>query len=256
MLFRSGAAIWIDYNNNAVFDPGENNNNGATKFASNTTGTLVVNVPVTAPPGQHRMRVRAMRNTLSNAIDPCLAGNAFGEAEDYTITIAPPSASSSPVCEGDTLYLFAIPTGANSYSWTGPNGFASTLQNPKIPNATSSVAGLYTVTVVIGANTYTATTTAVFRAKPSVSATSNAPFCSATQNLNLHTTAPTANAYAWSGPGGFTSAIQNPSLTTPANTASGAYKVVVTDGFGCKDSSTLNVTIYALPAVKIGRAHV
>lgn len=34
-----------------------------------------------------------------------------------------------------------------SYSWTGPNGFASTLQNPSIPNATATEEGTYTVVV-------------------------------------------------------------------------------------------------------------
>ncbi|MCX6275037.1 MAG: GEVED domain-containing protein [Bacteroidetes bacterium] len=247
----TGVAIWIDYNDNGVFDVSENNNNGATKFASNTTGTLVVNIPVNAPPGQHRMRVRSMRNTNSNAIDPCLAGNATGEAEDYTVTIAAPSASSNPVCEGDTLYLFAIPTGANSYSWSGPNGFSSTLQNPKIAHATAAVAGLYTVNVVIGSSSYSPTATAVFHAKPSVSTTSNSPFCSATQNLNLQTTAPTGVSFSWTGPGGFTSSSQNTSITTPSNSVSGTYKVVVTDGFGCRDSSTKAITIYALPTIGI-----
>jgi len=34
-----------------------------------------------------------------------------------------------------------------SYSWTGPNGFSSGLQNPVIPNATLAMNGTYTLTV-------------------------------------------------------------------------------------------------------------
>jgi len=35
----------------------------------------------------------------------------------------------------------------DSYSWTGPNGFSSGLQNPVIPNATLAMAGTYTLIV-------------------------------------------------------------------------------------------------------------
>jgi gliding motility-associated-like protein len=54
-------------------------------------------------------------------------------------------------CGGDTLKLFANPPTAPgsvfTYTWTGPNGFFSTQQNPLIPNATSANAGTYIVTI-------------------------------------------------------------------------------------------------------------
>ncbi len=247
----TGVAIWIDYNDNGVFDNSENNNNGATKFASNTTGTLVVNVPANAPPGPHRLRVVSARNTNSNAVGACVPGNATGEAEDYTVTIGDPTASSNtPVCEGDTLRLFAIPAGATSYSWTGPNGFTSSAQNPKIANATPADAGIYSVSIVIGSSTYSPTTAVAVNASPVVSISSNAPFCSATQNLNLLSNAPTATSFTWSGPS-FSSSMPNPSISSATNSQSGVYKVVVTDNNSCKDSSTATITIYALPSVGI-----
>ncbi len=48
--------------------------------------------------------------------------------------------------------------------------------------------------------------------------------------------------YAWTGPDSFTSASQDVSIdpATPANT--GVYKVVITDGFGCQDSVSVNAT--------------
>jgi len=54
-------------------------------------------------------------------------------------------------CEGenDTIRLFVSPVGAipvQNYLWTGPNGFNTDVQNPMIPNATLSNAGIYTVT--------------------------------------------------------------------------------------------------------------
>lgn len=50
--------------------------------------------------------------------------------------------SNAPICINATLQLNA--TGGSSYSWTGPNGFTSTLQNPSIPNATAANSGIYT----------------------------------------------------------------------------------------------------------------
>lgn len=53
--------------------------------------------------------------------------------------------SSSPTCPGSTIQLTA--SGGTSYSWTGPNGFTSTRQNPTIPNATIANAGVYSCTI-------------------------------------------------------------------------------------------------------------
>jgi len=49
--------------------------------------------------------------------------------------------SNSPVCIGKTLELKA--SGGTNYSWTGPNGFSSTDQNPTIVNATTANSGEY-----------------------------------------------------------------------------------------------------------------
>ncbi len=56
------------------------------------------------------------------------------------------------VCGGDTLFLFANPPSQAlgnvfQYRWTGPNGFTSTLQNPKIPFSQGIHSGNYTVEV-------------------------------------------------------------------------------------------------------------
>jgi len=51
----------------------------------------------------------------------------------------------SPVCEGSDIMLTAT-DGTGTYSWTGPDGFTSTDQNPIIPNSTTAMAGTYTVT--------------------------------------------------------------------------------------------------------------
>ncbi len=53
--------------------------------------------------------------------------------------------SNSPVCIGKDIELTA--SGGTSYSWTGPNSFSSTLQNPKILNSSIANSGTYTCKV-------------------------------------------------------------------------------------------------------------
>ncbi|MGC8823978.1 MAG: gliding motility-associated C-terminal domain-containing protein [Bacteroidales bacterium] len=72
------------------------------------------------------------------------------------------ASSNSPVCEGGTLTLSALPNGMVSYSWTGPNGYSSSIQNPTVTSsATSAHAGTYTLTVVDGNGCSDTKTTAV-----------------------------------------------------------------------------------------------
>ncbi len=54
------------------------------------------------------------------------------------------ASSNSPVCENDSLLLNA--TGGVNYSWTGPGGFISGLQNPFISPAEVINSGTYSVT--------------------------------------------------------------------------------------------------------------
>ncbi|WP_299584638.1 PKD-like domain-containing protein, partial [uncultured Sunxiuqinia sp.] len=87
------------------------------------------------------------------------------------LTIA---ANSDPViCEDDNLALSATPSGGTAnyvYSWTGPNGFTSTLQNPVINNVTTVASGSYSV-VVTDANGCTATASVSVTVRPTPRAT-------------------------------------------------------------------------------------
>jgi gliding motility-associated-like protein len=98
---------------------------------------------------------------------------------NYNVTVnALPAATASnngPVCEGSALSLTGDPAGMTAYTWTGPNGFTSLLQNPSVSaNATFAMAGIYTLAVT-DANgcDNTATTTVVVNAIPLVSITSS-----------------------------------------------------------------------------------
>ena len=47
----------------------------------------------------------------------------------------PTAANNGPILAGTTLNLTASTVDGTTYSWTGPNGFTSTDQNPSISNA-------------------------------------------------------------------------------------------------------------------------
>jgi hypothetical protein len=69
---------------------------------------------------------------------------------------APPASGNTPVCAGGTLQLTATGPAGATYSWTGPNGFASSQQNPAITGVTAAAAGTYNVTYSLGGCTSTA----------------------------------------------------------------------------------------------------
>lgn len=69
--------------------------------------------------------------------------------------------NSGPVCAGSTFQLFVSDLGAGTYTWSGPNGFSSTLKNPPAIELTSATTGIYEVTFNNGSCS-TKTTTTVF----------------------------------------------------------------------------------------------
>lgn len=56
-------------------------------------------------------------------------------------------ASSNPICTGGTIQLKCIILGSTNYTWTGPNGFTSDMQNPTISNVDTNMTGWYKVSV-------------------------------------------------------------------------------------------------------------
>lgn len=249
--FAFGTAIWIDYNQNGSFsDPGEQ----VFVEAATATGPRHVTgsftIPGTATPGQTLMRITVAEGISGTGLTPCLSYG-YGETEDWVVNIGAPSVTSNtPVCEGDSLKLFATPSGATSYAWTGPNGFISTDQNPFIANASPLASGTYNCDITISGNTFPVTTSVVVNPKPTLSIDPVTSFCEYTADLNLSATT-SGTIFSWTGPGGYTSAVQNPTRITPPAAYSGLYSLEVTDGNSCKNTQSVSVTIYASPVVDI-----
>ncbi|MFY7884273.1 MAG: hypothetical protein ACOVOV_05450, partial [Dolichospermum sp.] len=139
-----------------------------------------------------------------------------------------------------------------TYSWSGPNGFSSTLQNPTVTNLSSQSQGVYTVTAnfVNDCFTTTATTLSVPVNNPVTTASNN----SSTQNCigssvqlnsNYIWNSTLTASYSWTGPNGFTSSLQNPSIIL-SQTTTGIYTVVATFNNCGSSSATTLVSISPL----------
>ncbi|SKB66223.1 gliding motility-associated C-terminal domain-containing protein [Soonwooa buanensis] len=114
-------------------------------------GMVSGNIPNIATPGAFQ------QNNLNTS-------NSIYIAKFIDCSSSATASSNSPICIGSNIELKA--SGGTNYSWTGPNGFTSSLQNPIITNATTANSGVYscaitgsggcdgtyTVTVFVGDN--------------------------------------------------------------------------------------------------------
>ena len=100
---------------------------------------------------------------VAAAILGCESTNsAFVSATPACVPPSMPAAGNNgPIWMGMTLNLTASTVPGATYSWTGPNGFNSTNQNPSIVNASTNASGLFSVTAAAGGCTSTPAATTV-----------------------------------------------------------------------------------------------
>ncbi|MEZ4889104.1 MAG: immunoglobulin domain-containing protein [Crocinitomicaceae bacterium] len=112
---------------------------------------------------------------------------------------------------------------------------------------------VYTVTVT-GANgcTRQATTSVTVNNSPNPSAGSNSPVCQGS-TINLTSSgAGLFGSYSWTGPNGFTSNSQNPSISNATASHAGTYTVTATNLSGCSAQATVNVIVNPSPTATAG----
>lgn len=247
----------------AVVVPGRNNTqwtatNECTRFTPNGPATSTVNwyvlpsntlvgtgtsVTVTPPSCQPSTLYYAQ----VSAAGTCVSGFGTDTVVVNQINCTPCSltvGNNGPLCAGSTLNLTASTVAGATYMWTGPNGFSSTLQNPSIPFVTTLASGTYTcvATQASSCNSCTATTTVVVNPIPATPApTNDGPICSG-NTLNLSTAAVAGATYNWTGPAGFSSSVQNPSVAGVTAINGGNYSVTVTVN-GCTSAAGVTSVI-------------
>ncbi|MBS1602431.1 MAG: T9SS type A sorting domain-containing protein [Bacteroidetes bacterium] len=164
----------------------------------------------------------------------------FKETGPCTVSTIPISINATPgngvlTCRTTSVTLQASTTasGSTSYNWSGPNNFTSTSSGPSV-----STAGTYTVVGTNAAGTGTANfTVTANNTPPDLTATGTSLGC-ATSGTITASSSVQGLAYAWTGPGGFSSSSQTPNVTT-----AGTYTVTATDATtGCSASRSVTVT--------------
>ena len=214
-------------------------------------------------------------NYTSTSQNPVITNSTTTESGDYTLiatqnscpstagTVSvvvkqtpstPVISSNSPVCSGNTIALTG-PSGAAVYNWSGPGfSISNTSQSPSITNAALSAAGTYALIITnTGCSSLPATTNVVINATPSISTlTNNGAICSgATLNFSWSTDFSGPLSYAWSGPNGFSSIIQNPSIIYAPATSGGNYNLIIKSIAGNCPSATAITTATVNPTPSI-----
>lgn len=156
-------------------------------------------------------------------------------------------ANGASVCEGQNINLFA--NGGNTYSWSGPNGFNSNLQNPTIPNAQINFIGIYTIQVTTSAGCTSSTNVNVnVNVAPTGTIGSNSPIC---ENNKLFLFTSPSNSYQWQGPNGFSSTIQNPEILNTSSVINGNYSLTIHNSAGCYTTLVTNVIVNSNPIITL-----
>ncbi len=92
---QQNVAVWIDFNDDTIFNIDERVGFTTSEIGSNETGVFTINIPCGAATGIHRMRIRDVYNQEASTIDPC-ENYGYGETEDYDVTIETPTGCQAP----------------------------------------------------------------------------------------------------------------------------------------------------------------
>lgn len=233
---------------------------GDTSVFTATSSTAGVNYTWTGPNG-----FSSASSAFSfNNVDTTLRGEYIVYVEDalcksvpdtVDLYVYPPpqppivSAINKAVCEQDSLHLKGASVAGAVLSWTGPNGFNSFDTDPVIAAAALTDAGVYKAHVIIGSCSSTSDSVNItVNPKPSVSIASNGAttFCNG-DSVAIDATVLATTTYQW----------QKNNINMPpaigksfVAKASGKYRVIVTNAFMCRDTSTEEtVIVKPLPTI-------
>jgi gliding motility-associated-like protein len=206
----------------------------------------------------------------SNLQNPVIPTPSVSQSGDYTLTVTDPNGcinsgiaqvtvSALPVvsfavgsyyCENAPMVFNAAATsGATTFSWSGPNGFSSFLQNPVIQTASVGNTGVYTLVATHGPCTASNTRSVTVTPLPSATAQVNNPLCETnSMSLTVNVSAG-VNAFQWTGPVNFLKYGQHVRRDSCIISYSGIYTASVTDNYGCSNTATIAAVIYTNPVI-------
>lgn len=171
-------------------------------------------------------------------------------AQSGVATTAQINASQDQICPGNSTQLSsAVPS--TSYTWTASDG--TILPNTATITVSPTITTTYTLSMgasdcfptgTSGVKTITVTTNLP---APNISSPGNV--CD-NSNVNL-TSLTNGGTYNWSGPNGFTSNVQNPTIYNFTSANVGTYSLTIDYGSGCSTQQA-TVSVGLLPSPTVG----
>jgi len=217
-------------------------------WSGGTTATLTISPLSSSLGGQYWVKVTNSCGTVTSSAATVAVSNQN--------TIPP---TSRTICQGTSTSLTG-PSGMTTYSWTGPNGFTSSTQNPTLSNFTPAMSGTYTVTATSGSCTNTGNTTITITPAPVITSPASKTVCDAVSTtLSATVTGATSYQWYWSGNNNGVVPSQSPpwsgqttqTLTiSPVGTGTaGQYWIKATNSCGVTTTSTAATLTVDKPAV-------
>ncbi|MBA3663395.1 MAG: gliding motility-associated C-terminal domain-containing protein [Bacteroidetes bacterium] len=203
---------------------------------SSTLQNPVMGSTTATTTGNYYVTATLSGNCLANAVVP---------VQINTVSVS--AYNNGPVCAGNSIGLTA--TGNGSFSWAGPNGFSSNLQNPLVPGALTG--GVYTVTVVSPQGCVaTATTLVIVQAPKVLNPKYTSTLCEGGA-IYFEALDGSGTFYSWTGPNGYYSPNANTVLqdATPSN--SGTYTLTIINSYSCMAQAKVQVTVRPKPNLDI-----
>ncbi|UPT68282.1 MAG: hypothetical protein M0D57_06460 [Sphingobacteriales bacterium JAD_PAG50586_3] len=187
------------------------------------------------------------------------ATNVCGTTTSNTLTLAlasavptavTASANSLALCVGNSFDLSATGgTGAASWSWSGPNSYTNTNQDPAAFTTVAGSAGNYIATATNACGSTNSNTLALAltsSAPTAVTASANALSLCEGASFDLNATGGTgATSWSWSGPNSYSNTNQNPAAFTTLSASAGNYIATATNVCGSTNSNTLALALTA-----------
>ncbi|GEM_PF-1644686 len=203
------------------------------------TGSATINITVTA--NASGIFTNSAEVTASNTYDPNSTPNNNTAENDIDSTCV---SIIVPFCSGDSYTLMAT-AGLNNYQWYRNGSIISgaTSDNYTLTTVTASSTDTisYTADDMVTGCPYKEDCPAIFTdASPAITIGSNSPICEGS-SINLTESGTEATMWSWSGPDGFNSPLQNPSIANAMAINAGRYYVTITNSLGCQKIDSVDV---------------
>ncbi|MFN3875626.1 MAG: hypothetical protein ACK4L7_06910, partial [Flavobacteriales bacterium] len=173
--------------------------------------------------------------------------------QQVTVTVVPPisAATISPdpaeYCQGGSVTLTANPTDGlapYTYQWYDPSSNPAGTAQTQAAN----LSGTWSVDVTDACSvTVNATVSVSEKPTPTATASSNSPICEG-QTLNLEGSSDLpGSTFAWTGPGGFNSTLEDPTIPGATAANSGVYSLVATYNGCSSPPAATTVSVNYIP---------